>query len=68
MGKGTTSHLDAQNSTDGQQVVRDSSAVLLEGHQLPKGDFIHLYDTTPYKIGTAMLLQSCRAIRVIQPM
>ena len=51
MGENTTSHLDAQNSTDGQ-VVRDSATVLLEGHQLPKGDFIHLYDTTPYKIVT----------------
>lgn len=40
-----------ENTTDGQ-VVRDSATVLLEGHQLPKGDFIHLYDTTPYKIVT----------------
>ena len=51
MGENTTSHLDAQNSTYGQ-VVRDSATVLLEGHQLPKGDFIHLYDATPYKIVT----------------
>jgi len=49
MGEDTASHLDAQNTTDGQ-VVRDSSTVLLEGHQLPKVDFIHLYDTTPDKI------------------
>ncbi len=49
MGENTTSHLDAQNSTEGQ-VVRDSAAVLLEGHQLPTADFIHLYDTTPDKI------------------
>jgi len=40
-----------ENTTDGQ-VVRDSATVLLEGHQLPKGDFIHLYDATPYKIVT----------------
>jgi hypothetical protein len=49
MGEDTASYLDAQNSTDGQ-VVRDSSTVLLESHQLPKVDFIHLYDTTPDKI------------------
>jgi hypothetical protein len=49
MGENTTSHLDAQKSADGQ-VVRDSATVLLEGHQLPTADFIHLYDTTPYKI------------------
>jgi hypothetical protein len=49
MGEDTASYLDGQNSTDGQ-VVRDSSTVLLEGHQLPKVDFIHLYDTTPDKI------------------
>jgi hypothetical protein len=49
MGENTTSHIDAQKSADGQ-VVRDSATVLLEGHQLPTADFIHLYDTTPYKI------------------
>ncbi len=31
-------------------VVRDSQTVLLEGTTLPAGSFIHLYDTTPFKI------------------
>ena len=31
-------------------VVRDSVAELLEGKSLPAGQFIHLYDSTPYKI------------------
>jgi hypothetical protein len=32
------------------RVLRDSSAVLLEGHRLPKVNFIHLYYTTPHRI------------------
>ena len=31
-------------------VARDSQTILLEGQSLPEGSFIHLYDTTPYKI------------------
>lgn len=31
-------------------VVRDSAAINLEGATLPAGQFIHLYDTTPYHI------------------
>ncbi|MER5176687.1 MAG: hypothetical protein ABJB76_06855 [Candidatus Nitrosocosmicus sp.] len=34
------------------QVVRDTVTQLLEGKTLPRGDFIHLYDSTPYKIVT----------------
>jgi hypothetical protein len=33
-------------------VVRDSQTVLLEGKTLPAGDYIHLYDATPYMIKT----------------
>ena len=33
-------------------VVRDSSAVLLDGKTIPAMDYIHLYDATPYKIIT----------------
>jgi hypothetical protein len=50
-GSSNTTTPMGENTTDGQ-VVRDSATVLLEGHQLPKGDFIHLYDATPYKIVT----------------
>ena len=31
-------------------VTRDSQTILLEGDSLPEGSFIHLYDSTPYKI------------------
>jgi hypothetical protein len=48
---------NAQGSTTtfgGQQqqknVVRDSQAILLEGKTIPANDYIHLYDSTPYKI------------------
>ena len=31
-------------------IVRDSVTELLDGQIIPGGDFIHLYDTTPYHI------------------
>lgn len=40
----------AENATHDSTVSRDSQTILLEGQSLPEGDFIHLYDTTPYKI------------------
>lgn len=42
-------HHATGNATSGH-VVRDSATVLLEGVTIPAGSFIHLYDTTPYKI------------------
>jgi hypothetical protein len=39
----------AENVT-GMTVVRDTVSVPLEGLTLPGGQFIHLYDSTPYKI------------------
>jgi hypothetical protein len=33
-----------------ETVTRDSVTLLLDGKSLPKGDFIELYDSTPYKI------------------
>ncbi len=42
-------HSETENATSGH-VVRDSATVLLEGVTIPAGGFIHLYDTTPYKI------------------
>ena len=43
----------AAGSTGGggkETVTRDSVTLLLDGKSLPKGDFIELYDSTPYKI------------------
>ena len=37
-------------TSDANTVTRDSQTVLLEGETLPEGDFIHLYDSTPYQI------------------
>jgi hypothetical protein len=36
--------------SSGTTVTRDSVTLLLEGHSLPKGEYIELYDATPSKI------------------
>lgn len=41
-----TNYLAAQENL----TVRDSETVLLEGVTIPAGGFIHLYDSTPYRI------------------
>lgn len=41
---------DHGNETSTSTVTRDSQTVLLEGDSLPEDSFIHLYDSTPYKI------------------
>ena len=41
---------DHGNETSTSTVTRDSLTVLLEGESLPQDSFIHLYDSTPYKI------------------
>ena len=41
---------DHGNETSTSTVTRDSQTVLLEGESLPEESFIHLYDSTPYKI------------------
>ncbi len=50
----TTTAAAAAGSTGGgggkETVTRDSVTLLLDGKSLPKGDFIELYDSTPYKI------------------
>jgi hypothetical protein len=40
----------SENATKASTVTRDSQTILLEGESLPAGSFIHLYDSTPYKI------------------
>ncbi len=40
----------SENATHDSTVTRDSQTILLEGESLPEGSFIHLYDSTPYKI------------------
>ncbi|MDQ6723119.1 MAG: hypothetical protein M3Z01_02475 [Thermoproteota archaeon] len=48
----TNTTTDKNTAEPSGQVVRDTVTQLLEGKTLPKGDFIHLYDSTPYKIVT----------------
>ena len=57
----STSNMSSMNMTNnastggggessGTTVTRDSVTLLLEGHSLPKGEYIELYDATPSKI------------------
>jgi hypothetical protein len=51
LASGVMSYARGQTSTKSTTtVVRDSSAVLLDGKTIPAMDYIHLYDATPYKI------------------
>jgi hypothetical protein len=45
-------------------VVRDSSAVLLDGKTIPAIDYIHLYDATPYKIMSGHVAAKLPAIQI----
>ena len=50
-GMAETPELHDENMTGmSTNVVRDSVAELLEGTSIPAGQFIHLYDSTPYMI------------------
>ena len=40
----------SESATKASTVTRDSQTILLEGESLPEDSFIHLYDSTPYKI------------------
>ncbi|HZD35810.1 MAG TPA: hypothetical protein VE130_11460, partial [Nitrososphaeraceae archaeon] len=40
-----TNYSEAQGA-----ISRDSQTILLDGRTIPAGGFIHLYDSTPYKI------------------
>ncbi len=46
----TTNNATTAGSTGKETVTRDTVTLLLDGKTLPKGDFIELYDSTPYKI------------------
>jgi hypothetical protein len=51
LASGVMSYARGQTSTKSTTtIVRDSSAVLLDGKTIPAMDYIHLYDATPYKI------------------
>ena len=43
-------HHHRRRTANSTTVTRDSVTLLLEGKTLPKGDFIELYDSTPFKI------------------
>ncbi|HJT48473.1 MAG TPA: hypothetical protein VJ729_09845 [Nitrososphaeraceae archaeon] len=46
---GTEEHGGATNQST--TVTRDTVTILLEGKSIPGMGFLHLYDSTPYKIG-----------------
>ncbi|VFJ12514.1 hypothetical protein [Candidatus Nitrosocosmicus franklandus] len=39
-----------RNTNPGPFTTSDSQAILLEGNSLPENEYLHLYDTTPYRI------------------
>ena len=41
---------DSPNTSHNIHVVRDSETILLSGQVIPPKDYIHLYDSSPYKI------------------
>jgi hypothetical protein len=41
---------EEKEHSEASTTVRDSVTVLLQGMSIPAGDFIHLYDSTPYHI------------------
>ena len=43
-------YFNGNETSQENTVTRDSQTILLEGETLPEGDFIHLYDSTPYQI------------------
>jgi hypothetical protein len=43
-------YFNGNETSHENSVTRDSQTILLEGESLPEGDFIHLYDSTPYQI------------------
>lgn len=45
-----TSGEHSENTTSTSTVTRDSQTILLEGESLPEGNYLHLYDSTPYQI------------------
>jgi hypothetical protein len=46
----STMNTTSPSQPGGGTITRDSVTVLLDTKQVPPKDFIHLYDTTPYKI------------------
>jgi hypothetical protein len=48
---GTESGAGGGASAGNSTVTRDSVTILLEGKSIPTKGFLHLYDSTPYKIG-----------------
>jgi hypothetical protein len=47
-------------STNNTTVTRDTVTILLEGKSIPGMGFLHLYDSTPYKIGNGYILCTMR--------
>ena len=47
----TSEHMDKElKNMTGKKIVRDSATILLSGQTIPSGDYIHLYDSSPFYI------------------
>ncbi|TLX65823.1 MAG: hypothetical protein E6L03_10670, partial [Thaumarchaeota archaeon] len=49
-------------------IVRDSETILLAGQVIPPGDYIHLYDASPYKIVNGHLATKIPCDQSFQPL
>jgi hypothetical protein len=49
-------------------IVRDSETILLSGQVIPAGDYIHVYDASPYKIMNGHIATKIPCDQSFQPM
>jgi hypothetical protein len=49
-------------------IVRDSETILLSGQVIPAGDYVHVYDASPYKIMNGHLATKIPCDQSFQPM
>ncbi len=63
-----SSEAHSENATHASTVTRDSQTILLDGETLPEGDFIHLYDSTPYQIMNGHIAAKCHVMKIMLPM
>jgi hypothetical protein len=54
-------------SDSSSHLVRDSDTILLAGQIIPSGDYIHLYDASPYKIVNGHLATKIPCDQSFQP-
>jgi hypothetical protein len=58
----------AGDTSESVHVVRDSETILLSGQVIPAGDYIHVYDASPYKIMNGHIATKIPCDQSFQPM